>query len=136
MTAALRSARRAAGVAVRVEGTIDGGRVHDSAGRQIVTGPLITGVLQDDQHQGNHGESMVRAIIAASGLEPREVVGGAVGKDIYIGFPGPRETIKHPQILVSIKSWSSPTLGVDGSWKYPLKVSNYNFLARMQDMRP
>lgn len=98
-------------------------------------GPLTTGLLDEASHQGLFGEMLVRALAAAAGLEISRPE-PAYGKDYYIGFPGPRQTIKTPKILVSVKSWSSPTLGDDECWHYPLAGSNYNFLARSTDLRP
>jgi len=100
-----------------------------------VAGPLTTGVLDPDAHQGMHGENLVRAVVAAAGLEISRPE-PAYGKDYYIGFPGPRQTIKTPKILVSVKSWAAPVLSADHCWHYPLKGANYNFLARSTDLRP
>jgi hypothetical protein len=100
-----------------------------------MAGPLTTGLLDPSAHQGLHGESLVRALVAAVGLEISRPE-PAYGKDYYVGFPGPRETLRTPKILVSVKSWSTPTLGPDNCWHYPLRGSNYNFLARSTDLRP
>lgn len=77
----------------------------------------------------------MRSLVVAAGLEISRPE-PAIGKDFYIGFPGPRETIKSPRILVSVRSWRTPVLGDDDCWHYNLTIANYNFLARSTDLRP
>lgn len=101
----------------------------------MMSGPLTTGLLDPQAHQGLHGESLVRALVAAVGLEVSRP-DPAYGKDFYIGFPGPRETLRTPRILVSVKSWSASVLSADGYWHYALDGSNFNFLAQSTDLRP
>lgn len=99
------------------------------------SGPLTTGTLDHEAHQGLHGESLVRSLVAAAGLE---IMGPtpAYGKDIYIGFPGPKATLKSPRILVSIKSWRGAVPNGDDNWEYPHKITNFNYLARMAQVDP
>jgi hypothetical protein len=101
----------------------------------MTEGPLTTGVLDHDSHQGLHGENLVRSLVVAAGLEISRP-DPAYGKDFYIGFPGPRETLRSPRILVSVKSWRDPVLSAENQWKYNLRASNYNFLANSRDLRP
>ena len=89
--------------------------------------PLVTGYLDSSSHQGHHGEAMVHALAAASGLNVASYELD-VGIDYVISTPGPRGTSRSPKIEVQIKSWSTPT-GSATHWNYPLKVPAFNHLA-------
>ncbi len=68
-------------------------------------------------HQGHYGESFVRALAAAAGLQlakPHPDVGGS---DWIIGQPDQLGRLRDPEIHVQVKSWSVPK-GSQDHWHY------------------
>jgi hypothetical protein len=102
-------------------GTIDHGFAVGSAGRTVPFG--------DAGHQGDFGETFIRALAAAANLDALRADRDRVGVDWTLRFPAGGDGRRgFPLIDAQVKSWHEPK-GTDLTWRYPLEVKNYNWLA-------
>jgi hypothetical protein len=83
--------------------------------------------MGDHNHQGDFGEQFVRALATAANLNVSNSR-DRLGIDWELTYPGRGGTRKFPQIQVQVKCWSKPK-GAGESWRYPLRVQNYNLLS-------
>ena len=84
--------------------------------------------LGDSGHQGDFGETFIRALAAAANLDALRADRDRVGVDWKLRYPAYAGRRGFPLIDVQVKSWSDPS-GTDVAWRYPLEVKNYNWLA-------
>jgi hypothetical protein len=84
--------------------------------------------LGDSGHQGDFGETFIRALAAAANLDALRADRDRVGVDWTLRYPAPHGRRGFPLIDVQVKSWSDPR-GTGVAWRYPLEVKNYNWLA-------
>src|SRR5947209_18486243 len=85
--------------------------------------------LGDAGHQGDFGETFIRALAAAANLDALRADRDRVGVDWTLRFPAQGEGRRgFPLIDAQVKSWSQPR-GSQLTWRYPLEVKNYNWLA-------
>jgi hypothetical protein len=84
--------------------------------------------LDQNNHQGWYGESFIRALAAAAGLQVWEGKPDCTGVDFIISAT--REINgDFPSIQVQVKSWSTPVERADG-WRYDrLTQKRFNALA-------
>src|ERR1044071_2386392 len=101
-------------------GTIDHGFAVGSAGRTVPLG--------DAGHQGDFGETFIRALAAAANLDALRADRDRAGVDWTLRYPAAHGRRGFPLIDVQVKSWSDPR-GSEAAWRYPLEVKNYNWLA-------
>jgi hypothetical protein len=101
-------------------GTIDQGFAIGNNGRAVPLG--------DSGHQGDFGETFIRALAAAANLDALRCDRDRVGVDWTLRYPGFGGGRGFPLIDVQVKSWSDPR-GGEVAWRYPLEVKNYNWLA-------
>ncbi|MER5363270.1 DUF4365 domain-containing protein [Streptomyces sp. NPDC002785] len=86
--------------------------------------PAATG---DNNHKGDFGEQFVRALATAANLNVSNSR-DRLGIDWELTFPGRGGTRRYPQIQEQVKCWNRPKDTGD-SWRYPLRVHNYNLLS-------
>jgi hypothetical protein len=84
--------------------------------------------LGDSGHQGDFGETFIRALAAAANLDALRADRDRAGVDWTLRYPAAHGRRGFPLIDVQVKSWSDPR-GNDAAWRYPLEVKNYNWLA-------
>ena len=101
-------------------GTIDQGFSIGNSGRTIPLG--------DAGHQGDFGETFIRALAAAANLDALRCDRDRVGVDWTLRYPALNGGRGFPLIDAQVKSWSEPR-GGEVAWRYPLEVKNYNWLA-------
>ncbi|WP_406731775.1 DUF4365 domain-containing protein [Streptomyces sp. NBC_01794] len=93
-----------------------------------VTAPWLESVeMGDHNHQGDFGEQFVRALATAANLNVSNSR-DRLGIDWELTYPGRGGTRRFPQIQAQVKCWSKPK-GSGDSWRYPLRVHNYNLLS-------
>jgi hypothetical protein len=110
-------------------GTID----HGFAVGSSSTGQTLP--LGDSGHQGDFGETFIRALAAAANLDALRADRDRVGVDWTLRYPGPSGRRGFPLIDAQVKSWSDPR-GNDLHWRYPLEVKNFNWLAGSEYLVP
>jgi hypothetical protein len=84
--------------------------------------------LGDSGHQGDFGETFIRALAAAANLDALRSDRDRVGVDWTLRYPAGNGRRGFPLIDAQVKSWSDPR-GNDVAWRYPLEVKNFNWLA-------
>lgn len=88
-----------------------------------------------NRHQGFYGEMLVASIAASAGCNVMVALRDDEF-DLHVTGCGPKGSSDGRQIGFQVKSWSVGALKPDGYFHYPLKVSNYNFLAsKKNDVR-
>ncbi|MFH8756598.1 DUF4365 domain-containing protein [Streptomyces atroolivaceus] len=83
--------------------------------------------MGDNNHKGDFGEQFVRALATAANLNVSSSR-DRLGVDWELTYPGRGGTRKYPQIQAQVKCWNRPE-DAGGSWRYPLRVHNYNLLS-------
>ncbi len=83
--------------------------------------------MGDNNHKGDFGEQFVRALATAANLNVSSSR-DRLGIDWELTYPGRGGTRRFPQIHAQVKCWNRPDDTGD-SWRYPLRVHNYNLLA-------
>ncbi|MFD5041322.1 DUF4365 domain-containing protein [Streptomyces sp. NPDC058377] len=83
--------------------------------------------MGDTNHKGDFGEQFVRALATAANLNVSSSR-DRLGIDWELTYPGRGGTRKFPQIHAQVKCWNRPDETGD-SWRYPLRVHNYNLLS-------
>jgi hypothetical protein len=84
--------------------------------------------LDQNNHQGLYGESFIRALAAAAGLQVWEGKPDCTGVDFEISATREIDG-DFPAIKVQVKSWSTP-VERDGAWRYDrLTQKRFNALA-------
>lgn len=84
--------------------------------------------LDKNNHQGWYGESFIRALAAAAGLQATGVTPDCTGVDFMISSPHQIDG-DFPVIMAQVKSWSVP-VERPGGWRYDrLTQKRFNALA-------
>lgn len=84
--------------------------------------------MNDNVHQGLHGEGFIYALACASGFTTSKMNLDLDGVDWQIAQPGPRGTTRSPRIELQVKTKADPDFR-DGVFRCRLKVEHYNHLA-------
>ncbi|MBC8992200.1 DUF4365 domain-containing protein [Micromonospora chalcea] len=84
--------------------------------------------MNDNVHQGLHGEGFIYALACASGLTTSKMNLDLDGVDWQVAHPGPKGTTRSPKIELQVKSKSQPDQR-NGLFQCRLPVNNYNQLA-------
>lgn len=84
--------------------------------------------LNNNVHQGLHGEGFIYALACAGGFTISKPNLDIDGIDWQIAHLGPRGTARSPKIELQVKTVSQPDLR-DGVFRYRLAIEHYNHLA-------
>ncbi len=83
--------------------------------------------MGDNGHKGAFGEQFVQTLANAANLNVSQSR-DRLGIDWELTYPGRGGTRRHPKILAQVKCWNRPE-GAGDSWRYPLRVHNFNLLS-------